>query len=122
MIKHVISTGKYINVSGGSTSNYINNYGGAQGVGNIRYNTSNQNMEVYDGNNWNMLNMGSVSVGLNHEAESLLDWARQKRDEEYATLKLAETNSTIKSLLDEMNKYKNQIEMVKILMKNEVKV
>jgi len=38
-------------VMGGSASTYVNNYGGAQGVGNLRFNTSSQCLEVYDGTN-----------------------------------------------------------------------
>ena len=40
-----------------TSSTYINGYSGLQGVGNMRYNTSSQSMEVFDGNNWIMLNM-----------------------------------------------------------------
>lgn len=77
-----MASGRYMQVSGGNSSTYVNGYSGAQGVGNMRYNTSNQNMEVFDGSNWITLNMSHSSVGLTHEAEMLLDWARQKRDEE----------------------------------------
>jgi hypothetical protein len=69
-------------VIGGSGSTYINGQYGAQGVGNLRYNTGSQQMEVYDGNTWTMLTMPDATVGLNDEAESLLDWAKQKRDDE----------------------------------------
>ena len=82
MINNIRQRGRYMQVIGGSASTYVNAYGGAQGVGNLRYNTSNQQMEVYDGNNWTMLNMPDATVGLNDEAESLLDWAKQKRDDE----------------------------------------
>ena len=82
MIKHIHPRGRYMMVIGGNSGTYVNAYGGAQGVGNLRYNTSNQQMEVYDGNNWTMLNMPDATVGLNDEAESLLDWAKQKRDDE----------------------------------------
>ncbi len=78
-----MQAGRYMQVTGGSTSTYVNGYSGLQGVGNMRYNTTNQNMEVFDGSNWITLNMGYASVGLTGEAESLLDWARQKRDEEF---------------------------------------
>jgi hypothetical protein len=69
-------------VIGGSASTYINNHSGAQGVGNLRFNTSNQQIEVYDGINWTFLNMPDATVGLNDDAESLLDWARERRNEE----------------------------------------
>jgi hypothetical protein len=68
MIKNITASGRYIQVSGGNASTYVNGNHGAQGVGNMRYNTSNQQMEVYDGNNWITLNMDYASVGLNGEA------------------------------------------------------
>jgi len=82
MIKTVTQRGRYVTVSGGSSSTYVNGYAGMQGVGNLRYNTSSQNLEVYDGSTWITMNMGQVDVGLTHEAESLLDWARERRNEE----------------------------------------
>lgn len=95
MIKGINPQGKYITVVNGSSSNYINNYSGAQGVGNVRYNTTNQNMEVFDGNSWQMLNMNFASVGLNNEAESLLDWARQERDRQYKRDQLIKDNPAL---------------------------
>lgn len=82
MIKHIHARGRYMQVMGGSSGTYVNNYSGGQGIGNLRFNTSNQNLEVYDGTNWITMNMPDATVGLNDEAESLLDWARLKRDDE----------------------------------------
>lgn len=111
MINNVMAQGRYVQVSGGTSSTYINGYSGLQGVGNMRYNTSNQHMEVFDGNNWVMLNMGSVSVGLNGEAESLLDWAREKRNEELAWQALAEKNQAVKIALDNLEKARQQLDV-----------
>lgn len=111
MINNIIPTGRYVQVSGGSTSTYINNYSGSQGVGNMRYNTSSQRMEVFDGNNWMQLNMGSVTVGLNSDAESLLDWARKKRDEELAWESLAEDNKAVKIALDNLEEARRQLDI-----------
>ena len=122
MIKNVIGQGKYINVSGGAVTNYVNNYTGAQGLGNMRFNTVNQGIEVYDGNSWMHLQMGHVNVGLNAEAESLLDWARKKRDEELELEALAETNDTIKDLLNTIKQKQEQISIVKALIKKEESV
>jgi predicted dehydrogenase len=82
MIKHIHARGRYMQVIGASGGTYINAYSGSQGVGNLRFNTSSQQMEVYDGTTWTMLNTPDATVGLNDEAESLLDWAREKRNEE----------------------------------------
>ena len=105
-------------ISGGSTSTYINGYSGLQGVGNMRYNTTNQNMEVFDGNNWIQLNMGFASVGLNGEAESLLDWAREKRNEELAWKSLAEKNKAVKIALDNLEEARKQLDVTAKLAKD----
>jgi hypothetical protein len=120
MIKNLLSSGKYISVLGGGATNYINNYTGAQGVGNIRFNTVNQTMEVYDGNNWIQLYMGNATVGLNAEAEALLDWAKKKRDEEIEIDLLAAANPTIKDLLEQIKEKEDQIQMVMNLIQKEV--
>ena len=122
MIKNISSSGKYINVIGESVANYINNYSGAQGVGNIRFNTVNQSMEVYDGNGWILLQMGHVNVGLNAEAELLLDWAKKKRDEEIEIDLLAAANPTVKNLLEQIKEKEDQIQMVMTLIKKEVSI
>jgi len=109
MIKNITSSGRYVQVSGGGSSTYVNSYSGLQGVGNMRYNTSNQCMEVFDGNNWITIAMDYATVGLNGEAESLLDWARQKRDEEFAWKALAEKNQAVKIALENVEKAKQQL-------------
>jgi len=76
-----INGGKYIVVSGGSPSpTYVNNYGGGHMVGQMRYNTSSQNVEVYDGNNWVMMASSFAQVELDHEAQMLLSWAREEKN------------------------------------------
>lgn len=97
---------------GGETaSTYVNNYSGLQGVGNMRFNTVAQAIEVYDGNNWIQLGMSVATVGLNREAESLLDWARKKRDEELAWDSLAKDNQAVKIALENLNKAKQQLDV-----------
>ena len=111
MIKNITPIGRYITVSGSNSSTYVNGYSGAQGVGNMRFNTSTQNMEVFDGNSWMTLNMDYASVGLNNEAESLLDWARKKRDEELAWQNLAATSQAVKIALDNLEQAKQQLDI-----------
>lgn len=106
-----MASGRYVQISGGSSSTYVNGYSGLQGVGNMRYNTSNQNMEVFDGNNWIQLNMGIASIGLNGEAESLLDWAREKRNEEIAWKSLANENKAVKIALDNLEEARRQLDI-----------
>jgi len=68
-------------------------------------------MEVFDGSSWVMLNMSHASVGLNSEAESLLDWAREKRNEELMWQSLAQENKAVKIALDNLEQAKQQLDI-----------
>lgn len=118
MIKNITSSGKYLYVSGGSNSTYVNNFSGAQGIGNLRFNTANQNLEVYDGNNWITLNMSYPIIGLSSEAESILDWAQRKRNEEIERERLAHNNPVVKDLLNQIKEKEEQVKMVMTLIKS----
>jgi hypothetical protein len=95
MIKSIVQSGRYLTVTGNGAYPYIPSYGNGMGTGNMRFNTQTQNIEVYDGNQWMTFSTGSVSVGLNGDAESLLDWARIKRDEESRIVALAAKHPTV---------------------------
>lgn len=111
MIDGISPAGKYMYVNGGQASTYVNNHSGAQGVGNLRFNTGNQNMEVFDGNSWVKLNTAVATIGLNSEAESLLDWVKQKRDEERSWQSLAESNQAVKIALANLEQARHQVEI-----------
>jgi len=119
MIKNVMSTGKYMSVTTSNSSTYVNNYSGAIGVGNLRYNTSNQNMEVFDGSNWQMINMGHANIGLNSEAEGLLDWAREERNKQWKIQAMAKDHPAVKNALDAVQRAKEQLELVYNLSKED---
>ena len=83
MIKGITSNSQYITVSGGSPMTpYFSP--GAQGAGQMRYNTNSNNMEVWDGVTWKELSMSYTSIDLNYEAQELLRWARDTRNKELA--------------------------------------
>lgn len=83
MIKGIVSNSQFITVSNGSPMTpYISP--GAEGAGQMRYNTRSNNMEVWDGVTWKELSMAYTSVDLNYEAQELLKWARETRNKELA--------------------------------------
>jgi hypothetical protein len=95
-IKSINSYSRYLTVTnGGSSNNYINNYSGSQGVGNVRFNTSTQNMEVWDGNTWVTLNGAFTDINLSHEAVAILDWAKQKQKEEQELDELCKSHPSV---------------------------
>jgi hypothetical protein len=86
--------------------------------GTVSYDSNTNNMRVYDGASWQTISGGTANINLTSNAIEVLKWAEKKMYEEREYEHLAKTNPTIKSLIDEMNKYKDQIEMVKVLLKS----
>ena len=112
MIKNITASGRYVQVSGGiAGASGISGYSGLQGVGNMRYNTSTQNMEVFDGHSWMQISMAMPSIGLTGEAELLLDWARKKRDEELAWQSLANDCEAVRIALTNLEQAKRQLDI-----------
>ena len=121
MIKGLTTGGKYTVVSSGNISvPYINPNTNNPIQGMMRI--SGSDLQVFDGSSWIVMNTSYATVGLTGEAESLLDWAKQKRQEELELEMLAENNPVIKDLLDTIKQKREQIEMVRILIKKEVSV
>ena len=123
MIKSIHSNSPFLTVSGGNPgSTYIGNYSNSPGVGNMRYNPNSQNIEVYDGSTWIILSSQHSTINLSDEAVGLLQWARQKRDEELELARLAQTSPVIKDLVNQIKDKEEQIKIVQTLIKEEVKV
>jgi hypothetical protein len=120
MIKGINQGGRYITVTGGSPgSNYINNYSGAQGIGNMRFNTSTQNVEVWDGNNWMTLQSSYATVQLDDEAIRILDWAKEKMHEESSLKELAKKHPAVNAALEQVLRAQEQLKTTIILSKDE---
>jgi hypothetical protein len=102
MIKSIAPMGRYMQTTGGSPMTpYISP--GAQGAGQVRYNTNSSNMEVWDGVAWKEISANYASIGLTGEAESLLDWVRVKRDEETKFKSLMELHPGIQDLKEKLD-------------------
>lgn len=123
MIKTVNGVGRYVMVNGGyPATTYMNTSSGYMNVGDVRYNTQMQRLEVYDGQMWLEINTSHASIGLTPDAEMALDWALKKRNEDLALEHLAKTNPTIGDLVNQRKELDDKIKMVQILMKEETKV
>jgi hypothetical protein len=119
MIKTVNGQGRYIMVNGGfPATTYINTSSGYMNVGDVRYNTNMQRLEVYDGNMWIELGTSHASVGLTPDAENALDWAIRKRNEETALEAKAKDNPAIADLLNQRKTIDEQIKVIEILTKD----
>jgi len=123
MINTVNGLGKYIVVDGGMpSSTYINTNSGYLNVGDMRFNPSQQRIEVYDGNHWVTLNSGHASVRLTSYAETVIDWAAKKMQEDMELEALSKSNATIADLVNQKKNLDDKIKMVQILIKEEPKI
>jgi hypothetical protein len=119
MIKTVNGAGRYVMVQGGfPATTYINTGSGYMNVGDVRFNTNMQMLEVYDGNRWIEMNTSHASVGLTPDAEMALDWATKKRNEEMALEAKAKDNPAIADLLNQRKTIDEQIKVIEILTKD----
>lgn len=80
MINNIIGSGSVVVSGGGGSLPYVNANPSNPLQGMMRVNGS--NIEVYDGHGWVMVSTGYPSVSLTGEAESILQWAREKKAEE----------------------------------------
>jgi FMN phosphatase YigB (HAD superfamily) len=115
MIKAIHTSGKYMQVIGGSASTYVTAQAGSQGVGNLRFNTSQQRLEVYDGMTWLELNMPHASVGLNAEAEQAIDWVRRQMEQEHRLEALAREHPAVADALEAVQQAQERVRIVAAL-------
>ena len=119
MIKGINSGGRYITVTGGSpATTYVNNYSG-QGVGNMRYNTSSQQMEVYDGSTWQMLTMNYATVDLTFDAQQALDWVQQQRAKELKRTELIKKNPALQKAYEAIQRAEANFDILEKFVEND---
>ena len=123
MINTVHGLGKYVVVDGGMPApTYINTNSGYMNVGDMRFNPSQQKIEVYDGNHWVTLNSGHASVRLTSYAETVIDWAAKKMQEDVELEALSKSSPAIADHVEQKKKIDHKIKMVQVLIKEEPKV
>jgi hypothetical protein len=125
MIKSLTSNSPFLTVSGGMPAGTYIAHGSGPGLGNMRYNPNSQNIEVFDGSLWVIMQSNSAYISLDNEAISLLEWARKKRNEELELERLAQTSPIIKDLVNQIKDKEEQISMIETLLNstshNEIK-
>ena len=119
MIKGINTNGRYIEVMGGSASTHVGrNYSSsAHNQGQMMYDLDSQCMKVFDGNSWVALVGSYATVGLSYEAQSLLDWAQQKRTEERVREKLIEEYPHLKEAHQSLKNEQEKFDLLVLLAK-----
>jgi hypothetical protein len=78
MINNLSITSPHLTTSA-HNAQYISNNG--QSAGTVRWNTSGQQMEVFDGSTWISINQ-NITIGMTWTAEEAIRWATEKMTEE----------------------------------------
>ena len=113
MINSIMSMGKHVIVGGGnSASNYINTGAGMMGVGDLRFNTSTQQIEFYNGQTWQTFIMAQATVGLAAHAETAIDWALVKMEQEKEARRMAEQYPAVADALGAVREAEQQLKTI----------
>lgn len=121
MIKGVYPTGRYVAVTGGTTTQahiYTTNTtstGAQVFAGQVRYSTTSQGLEIFDGSAWQVWYTGVASVGLTPDAEQIMDWARDKMMEEQRWAEKAADNPTLADALENLRRAQEQVTIIEKL-------
>jgi hypothetical protein len=115
MIKHVYGSGRYLVTTNNGATNYMNNFSGAQGLGNVRFNTTLQGLEVYDGSMWQPILMDTVHLSLTQDAQDAIAWANHRRVEEMKIKELAEKYPAVADQLTAVREAEEKLRMITLL-------
>lgn len=112
MIKHIHSSTNHIQI-GNFYSNVPPMSPGAQSAGMLRYNTSSNTIEVYNGVAWFSIET-TTDILLSPMAQQAVDWAIKKMEEDLRLQSLMTRHPGLKELND-------KFEMMKVLCQEEEK-
>jgi len=115
MLVSRVSPSRHINVSRSSISAPVSTNVSAPGTGMVRFNVLSQFIEFYDGYTWQRIPTEDISFELNPTPSDALEWAIAKMNEEKRLEQLAQTNPTIKDLVDQKKSIDEKIKMVEVL-------
>lgn len=114
-----INTGTGLQVNNGYTT-WPQFYNSAQTNGNtligqLRYNGSSQNLEVYDGNTWIIMNSTYPTIELAPHVQAVVAWAQTKMAEESRMKELAAKHPAVADALEALKKAEEQVQIVAAL-------
>jgi hypothetical protein len=84
-------------------------------VGQLRYNGSSQNMEVYDGNSWLMMNSAYPTIELAPHVQAVVTWAQTKMAEESRIRELAAKHPAVADAVEALKKAEEQVQIITAL-------
>lgn len=87
-------------------------------VGQVRYNGSSQNLEIYDGNTWLMMSSSYPTVDLAPHVQAVVTWAQAKMSEESRLRELAAKHPSVADAVEAVKRAEEQVQIVAALVDN----
>ena len=81
----------------------------------MRFNTTTQSIEVYDGQMWQPFRMSDITVSLTQDAVDAIGWVNLKRLEEQKIKALAEQHPAVADQLAAVHEAEEKLRMVAAL-------
>ena len=88
-------------------------------AGMVRYNGNSNNFEVYDGSSWMVIQSSYPQIELDNSTQTIIDWAREKMNEETKWKHLAAVNPTLADALAELNRVTEKVKIIAALVETE---
>jgi len=88
-------------------------------VGQVRYNGSSQNLEVYDGASWLIVGTSYPTIDLAPHVQAVVTWAQMKMAEESRLRELAAKHPTVADALAAVKHAEEQVKIVAALVDTE---
>jgi len=96
-----VSAGPGLAVAGGGMSYpHVNMNNASAGL--VRYNGNTQNFEVYDGSSWMAMYSVAATVTLDYDVQTILNWAREKMQEDLRLKELSQRHPGIRDLQEKL--------------------
>jgi len=100
-----------LTVSGGNTSvPYVNQNTNNPMQGVVR--VWGNELQAFDGNIWVNMSTSYASVGLDHETQNLLSWAKSKQRQEIEILEIATKNEAVRIALENVKEAQEQLTII----------
>lgn len=115
MIRGITGQGSLVVSGGNPGSTYYQT--GQTMSGQVRYH--NNNLEVYDGSSWHIIQGSYATVALSAEAEIAVKWATDKIREEQTLKGLIQNNPAIRAAYESVLRAEEQLQTTIILSKDE---
>ena len=84
-------------------------------IGQLRYNGTSQNLEVYDGNTWLTMTSRYPTIDLAPHVQAVVTWAQTKMAEESRLRELATKHPAVEDALEAVRQAQERVKIVAAL-------